>query len=277
MKTIKHIKSQFRQIAHDTLPYHWLESWLLFVIQKDKSFLITHDEHELPDDEFDRLTDGVNKMTNGTPLAYVMGKQGFFGHEFIVNEHTLIPRPDTEMLIQTVLDFIDDNALKNGRILDLGTGSGCIGLSLAHALPDWSVVAVDLSEQAVQVAHKNADELNIKNCQIYSSNWYENIQGDFDVIVSNPPYIAKDDEHLANLKAEPITALVADNDGLADIETIVNGSKIHLKQGGLLAIEHGFDQKNDVQKLFKQAGFDHVRTIKDYGNNDRMTLGIYHG
>lgn len=275
MKTLQTLKSEFRQISHDALPYHWLESWLLFVLNQDKSFLITNGDYVLSADEYRRLTDGMAKMQQGIPLAYVMGKQAFFGHEFIVNEHTLIPRPDTEILVQTALQCA--KSAQNSRLLDLGAGSGCIAISLAKALPDWSVVAVDVSAQAIQVAHQNRTQLNADNCHIVLSDWYQNVQGKFDVIVSNPPYIAKDDTHLSRLTAEPITALVADDEGLSDIKTIITGATHHLYQGGFLLIEHGFNQGKAVAELFESAGFIRVQIIKDYGGNDRVTMGVYDG
>ncbi|TWV81567.1 peptide chain release factor N(5)-glutamine methyltransferase [Moraxella sp. VT-16-12] len=274
MMTVQALKSHFRQISHDTLPYHWLESWLLFVLKKDKSFLITDGDYVLSDDEYDGLTAGIKKMQQGVPLAYLMGKQGFFGHEFLVNEHTLIPRPDTEILLDVVLDFTDHHTPKNSHLLDLGTGSGCIALSLAKALPDWSVLAVDFSQSAIHIAGQNCELLQANNCQFVVSDWYKNVQSKFDVIVSNPPYIAKDDEHLGRLSAEPITALVADDDGLSDIKIIIAGAKNHLNKGGLLAIEHGFDQGEKVRLLFDDAGFVNVKTVKDYGGNDRVTFGV---
>lgn len=236
MMTIKTLKDNFRQLANTHLPYHWLESLLLFVLDKDKAFLISNDEYVLTQEEYQALTHGLTQLQHGLPLAYVTGFQGFFGHEFRVNEHTLIPRADTEILVERALAFIHDNQLKNARILDLGTGSGCIGISLAKALPDSQVLLSDMSHYALAVAKDNAKRLSVKNCQFRQTFWYEGIDDKFDVIISNPPYIAKDDEHLEHLVAEPITALVADDDGLADIKSIITGALTHLTQGGLLAI-----------------------------------------
>lgn len=264
-----------RHIACDYLPYHWLESWLLFVLKKDKVFLMINDDYQLSDAQHAKLIDGIIQMQNGTPLAYLTGRQGFFNHEFIVNQHTLIPRPDTEILVMTVLDFIKDK--NNPKILDLGTGTGCIALSLAKQLPTSDIVATDISDDALAVTRQNAQNLGVENCTFVQSNWYQNITHKFDVIVSNPPYIDKDDVHLDRLKAEPISALVADDRGLADIKHIIAGAVYHLAQGGLLAIEHGYNQGGDVQDLFKRANFDNIKTLKDYGNNDRITVGVWHG
>ncbi|MBE9577771.1 MULTISPECIES: peptide chain release factor N(5)-glutamine methyltransferase [Moraxella] len=275
MHTINALKARFRKLSHAHLPYYWFESLLLFVLNKDKAFLITHDDYLLTADEYDRLESGMAKLCSGVPLAYVIGRQGFFGHEFAVNEHTLIPRPDTEMLVQTVLDMVADKGLGQVRIVDLGTGSGCIALSIAKALPSSVVLAVDYFHHALDVARRNAQDLQVTNCQFIQSNWYENIpMQSFDVIVANPPYIARTDEHLAQLGAEPITALVADNHGLSDIEKIIKGSAAYLMPSGVLALEHGYDQGASVQELFAKAGFKDVRTIKDYGDNDRITMGV---
>lgn len=286
MKTIQQLKFQIRQIANDKLPYHWLESLLLFVLNKNKTFLITHEDYVLSDDEWQTWCEGLDKLTQGTPLAYITGSQGFFGHEFKVNEHTLIPRPDTEILIETVLDLIQVQGLTKGRILDLGTGSGCIAISLAKALSNntlsnWQIVGVDNSAQALLVANDNKQLLNADNCQFVQSYWFDELADKCDVnakwqfIVSNPPYIAPHDEHLTHLTHEPISALVADDDGLSDIRHIANQATAHLRDNGYLIIEHGFNQSQAVQAIFAQAGFDKIRTVKDYGANDRITLGIY--
>lgn len=276
-KTIKALKRDFRRLSNAHLPYHWLESWLLFVLNKDKAFLIANDDYVLSEEEHQAFAWGLTQLQNHTPLAYLIGRQGFFGHEFVVNEHTLIPRADTEILVETVLTFVRDNHLGNAHILDLGTGTGCIGISLAKALPSSRVLLCDKSPHALAVAKDNATHLAADNCQCHHGSWYEGIHEVFDVIVSNPPYIAKDDEHLRYLGAEPLMALVADDEGLSDIKMIIGGALTHLHHGGLLAIEHGHDQSVSVQSLFCQANFKEIRTMKDHGGNDRVTMGIYEG
>lgn len=270
---IKALKTYFRQLAHAQLPYHWLESLLLFVLKKDKVFLMIHDDYVLNNEESQQLFDGIHQMQSGKPLAYVIGRQGFFGREFLVNEHTLIPRADTEILIDAVLTHARQQPTI-GRLLDLGTGSGCIAITLAKELPNAHIIAVDSSKDALEVAQHNAHLLKAENCQFIHSSWYDHVQGSFDVIVSNPPYINKEDEHLAYLSHEPITALVADHQGLADISHIIGHATHHLNVNGLLAIEHGYDQREAVQTLFRQANFTQIATIKDYGGNDRVTWGI---
>ncbi len=274
---IKSLTKSF-QSDYSDLPKHWLEDWLLHVIKKPMSFLITDSDYQLTDSEFKEWQNGINKMRNGTPLAYLIGKQAFWSLNFIVNKHTLIPRADTEILVEQVLGFIEKEKIsENLTLLDLGTGSSCIAISLAHELTDWQVTAVDVSEQALEVAKQNAQLNQIKNINFVQSSWFANLDKNhkYAVIVSNPPYIEKNDKHLFQLTAEPITALVAENNGLADIKQIISQAPNYLLQGGLLAIEHGYNQADDVQKLFKQANFSKIKTIKDYGGNDRVTMGVY--
>ena len=295
--TIGQIKQQIQQLTNEAasshLPSFWLTDWLLFVIEQPSSFLITDENYQLTDSELTQFYAGVTKMQQGTPLAYLTGQQEFWSLNFTVNEHTLIPRPDTEVLIEQVLAWInsqpnrndDDNKPK--RLLDLGTGSGCIAISLAHELnkrqPNnkaerWQVVAVDLSLEALKVARHNAMVNEVAaDIKFIQSSWYEALSAQdeplFDVIVSNPPYIDEEDEHLARLVAEPISALSAPNHGLADIALIVKQAPQYLNAAGLLAIEHGFDQGAKVSQLFLDNRFESVHTVQDFGGNDRVTLG----
>ena len=294
--TIGQIKQQIQQLANAAasshLPSFWLTDWLLFVIEQPSSFLITDESYQLNDSELAQFHAGVTKMQQGTPLAYLTGQQEFWSLNFKVNQHTLIPRPDTEILIEQVLAWInsqpksvdDDNKPK--RLLDLGTGSGCIAISLAHELnksnpnskaENWQVIAVDLSLEALKIAKHNAMVNEVADIEFIQSSWYDALSTQdeplFDVIVSNPPYIDEEDEHLARLVAEPISALSAPNHGLADIEHIVQQAPQHLNVGGLLAIEHGFDQGLAVRQLFLDNRFESVHTVQDFGGNDRVTLG----
>ncbi|WP_333614485.1 peptide chain release factor N(5)-glutamine methyltransferase [Psychrobacter sp.] len=295
--TIGQIKQQVQQWLNDSknshLPSFWLTDWLLFVIEQPSSFLITDENYQLSDSELTQFHAGVTKMQQGTPLAYLTGQQEFWSLNFKVNEHTLIPRPDTEVLIEQVLAWINsqpksaDGNNKPKRLLDLGTGSGCIAISLAHELDkrqpnnkakNWQVVAVDLSLEALKVARHNAMINEVAaDIKFIQSSWYEVLSAQneplFDVIVSNPPYIDEEDEHLARLVAEPISALSAPNHGLADIAHIVKQAPQHLRKGGLLAIEHGFDQGAKVRQLFFDNRFESVHTVQDFGGNDRVTLG----
>ena len=294
--TIGQIKQKIQQWLNESenshIPSFWFADWLLFVIDKPSSFLITDEKYQMTDSELEQFYVGVTKMQQGTPLAYLTEQQEFWSLNFKVNEHTLIPRPDTEILIEQVLAWINsgpksvDNENKPKRLLDLGTGSGCIAISLAHELKQklkscsgesWQVIAVDLSLEALKVAKHNAMVNEVADIEFIQSSWYGALSTHneplFDVIVSNPPYIDEEDGHLLRLVAEPMSALSAPNHGFADIEHIVQHAPQYLLQGGLLAIEHGFDQGDAVRQLFLNRGFESVYTVQDYGGNDRVTLG----
>lgn len=283
--SIKMIKKRSIQ----EIPDFWITDWLLHVINQPSSFLFTDEHYQLTESELARFDAGVTQMQQGIPLAYLTGQQEFWSLDFKVNEHTLIPRPDTEVLVEQVLLWIQaqsdttaSNQSERKHLLDLGTGSGCIAISLAHELRfiqdnrQWQVVAIDVSKQALEVARYNATVNKVPDIEFVQSSWYDALPSDterFDVIVSNPPYIDAADEHLSKLKAEPISALSAPNQGLADIEYIVERAPQYLKNNGLLAIEHGFNQGASVRQLFLDSGFKSVTTIQDYGSKDRVTLG----
>lgn len=263
-------------LKNSNIEKHIHEQLLLHILNKNRGFIISHDDYCLTDAENQHYQQSIAELQQGKPLAYVIGSQGFWKHEFLVNEHTLIPRPDTEFLIEIVLNYIQKNSLNNAKILDLGTGTGCIAISLADEQPKANVIAIDFSEQALKIAKKNAERIGVNNIQFLQSNWFDKIgEQKFDIIVSNPPYIAKSDEHLANLSYEPITALVAKDNGLADIEHIVKYAKYYLSEKGLVAIEHGYNQAKSVREIFCQNHFQDVQTMKDYGGNDRITFGEF--
>lgn len=270
--SIAKVRQYFRQITHQKLPIHWLDGWLMAVLDCRRTDLLIDDDRILSDDETTQLNQGLARLMTGEPLAYLLGYEYFWDKKFAVNHHTLIPRPDTECLVETVLNLLKDGQMKQGRLLDLGTGTGCIGISLACQLPNWQVLLVDKSPDALAVAQQNCKQ-HADWVQCCQSDWFLAVDGRFDVIVSNPPYIRNDDTHLADLTHEPIGALVADDDGLSDIKQIIDGATHHLAKNGLLAIEHGYDQGLAVRKLLTTAGFADVFTQKDYGGNDRVTLG----
>ncbi len=274
-KSISQIKKDFFK-SIDAIPQFIIEDLLLWVIDKNKAFLITNPDYVLTDKQYQDFIDGIQKLKNKIPLAYITGKQAFWGREFLVNCHTLIPRPDSECMIDAVIDFVNKNSVTAPKILDLGTGSGCLAITLAKELPNSQVVAVDFSLNALELANKNAKNLSVDNCVFIHSDWFDKISDLFDIIISNPPYIAPNDKHLDDLVAEPITALVAKDDGLADIYHIIKHAKNYLHNQGILLIEHGFNQTKQVQDIFCQFEFGDIDTIKDYGGNDRITKGIYY-
>ena len=220
----------------------------------------------------------INRRVNGEPIAYILGAREFYGLNLKVTPATLIPRPDTETLVDAALAKIPQD--KNLRILDLGTGTGAIALAIAKHRPQAHVTAVDASQAALDIAIENAQNLNIPNVKFVLSDWFSALNQDnnmqkFDVIVSNPPYIEQNDVHLAqgDLPWEPISALVAGQDGLSDIRKIVTQAPQHLNPHGWLMLEHGYNQAEVVADLLKQAGFSEIETLKDLGGNDRVMLG----
>lgn len=258
-----------------SLPPHWVTQWLLFVLKKPPVFLFSNPDYVPNDDEVATFFAGIERMQQGTPLAYLTQRADFWSLGFYVNEHTLIPRPDTERLVETALLHIKNHAPTPKKILDLGTGSGCIAVSLAKALPNWQVYATDQSPQALMVAKTNAKHHNV--CvHFFCGNWFEPLPKErFSLIVTNPPYIAEGDDHLLALTAEPLSALVAKENGLADIAHIIEQSPRFLTDGGVLFIEHGHTQAKQVQALFANRGFCQVNTVSDYGGNERLTLGTF--
>ena len=223
-----------------------------------------------PDTQIEVLRHFISRRENGEPVAYIVGSRGFWRHEFIVSTDTLIPRPESETLIETVLPFLTGST----RVLDLGTGSGAIGLSIA-AETGAHVMITDVSCDALQVATRNATKLKVE-IQLRRSNWYDAIHESFDCIVSNPPYVASNDKHLQNgdLISEPLIALDGGIDGLDALRVVVGDAPAYLHHGGRLAVEHGFDQEEAVQALFESAGFHSIELVRDLSHHPRVTHGV---
>lgn len=223
--------------------------------------------------ELSSLNSALQRRASGEPLAYITGRWWFWDLELEVAPCTLIPRPDTELLVEQILQL----ALPaNAQVLDLGTGTGAIALTLASQRPQWQLTAVDYSADAVALAERNRCRLQLDNALVLQSDWYQAVAGQrFDLILSNPPYIDAQDPHLTqgDVRYEPLTALVAAEDGLADIRLICNQAPAHLQSGGWIWLEHGHQQHDAVQQILQQAGFVDVSSKRDYGGNWRISGG----
>ncbi|HSX20156.1 MAG TPA: peptide chain release factor N(5)-glutamine methyltransferase, partial [Gammaproteobacteria bacterium] len=226
-------------------------------------------------EEFQVLLD---RRVKGEPVAYLVGHKEFWSHDFLITPDVLIPRADTELIVEIALEQMEGR--QNLRVLDLGTGSGAIALSIAAERPDVAVVATDLSPEALQVAQINAKQFQISNVEFALGGWYEALTENqnkmFDLILSNPPYIAKYDPHLAqgDLRFEPNTALMAGVHGMDDLHVIISRAHEFLAPAGLLLVEHGYDQEQLVAKEFAQAGFAEVGCYKDLAGIPRVTMGV---
>lgn len=221
----------------------------------------------------------LNRLAAGEPLAYVLGNQDFWTLRLKVTADTLIPRADTETLVEAVLNQYDHRPI---AVVDLGTGSGAIALALKSERPEWQVSMTDASAAALAIAQENASTLKL-DVDTALGSWFDALDSDqdeapqksFDVIISNPPYIAEDDEHLAALTHEPHSALVAPNQGLADLEHIVSHARSWLKASGRVYLEHGYDQGAAVRGLFDKYGYTAIKTLQDLAQNDRVTVGVW--
>lgn len=253
-----------------------LEAQLLLqhVLNVNRAWLIAHENDALQANQHAAFEALLNRRLNGEPIAYILGGRAFYGLDLLVTPDTLIPRPDTETLVEAALAKIPMAA--HPSILDLGTGSGAIALAIAKNRPQASVIAVDASKAALAVAKKNAQNLSIDNVEFVLSNWFQHLNNQpFDVILSNPPYIEENDAHLSqgDLRFEPISALSSGEDGLNDIRQIIENSLVHLQPQGWLMLEHGFNQADKVADLMANTGFVSIETIKDFGGNNRVTIG----
>lgn len=273
-KTIQHIISIYSkqlELVSDSARID-IERLLCHALKVSTSYLYTWSEKSLTEDEFQQFTELFTRRLQGEPIAYLTGKQGFWNLEFIVDKHTLIPRADTEVLIETILNEFKQHTQL--QVLDLGTGSGAIALSLANAHPDWYITAIDYCTKALKVAVQNKNHYRLDNVRLLQGSWYQPITGErFDIIVSNPPYIDQSDPALcAHVRQyEPTTALIAKNSGLADIEHIICHGKIHLKANGFMIIEHGFQQAQSVHDIFSAYDYKSIQHYHDLNGYIRAT------
>lgn len=250
------------------------ELLLAHVLGKTRSWLRAFDDHVLDFEAATQFAALLKQRKHGTPVAHLLGKREFWSLPLEVTQDTLIPRPDTELLVQQALGHIPAN--QKIRVLELGTGTGAIALALASERPRADITATDKSTAALTVAKNNAQSLSIEKISFIESDWFKMLSGQcFDVIVCNPPYIAEDDPHLTqgDVRFEPRSALVAGADGLTDLRHIIAEAKSHLFANGWLLVEHGFGQAAAVQGLFSDAGFVQVSCQHDLGGQPRLTKG----
>jgi release factor glutamine methyltransferase len=249
---------------------------LEFICHTDRNALYAHGDQEIEDEKMHDFLQLIEKRAVHIPLQHLTGEQNFMGLDFLVNEHVLIPRQDTEILVEEIMRDLHDGI----RILDMCTGSGCILLSLLHYSNDCSGVGVDVSEDALAVARQNADRLAEKQAVFIQSDLFEKVEGSFDLIVSNPPYIRS--QEIAGLmpevrEHEPHLALDGKDDGLHFYREIIKGAMPHLKRGGQLFFEIGYDQGEAVQALLAANGYTEIAVVKDYAGLDRVVYGTFLG
>ncbi|CAM3382784.1 MULTISPECIES: peptide chain release factor N(5)-glutamine methyltransferase [Yersinia] len=260
------------RFQHSDSPKRDAEILLGLVTGRQRTFLLAFGETELTEEQKEQLELLAARREQGEPIAYLVGEREFWSLPLSVSSATLIPRPDTECLVEQALVRLPEQPC---RVLDLGTGSGAIALALASERPDCQVTGVDLQPDAVALARHNAEKLSLNNVEFLQGSWFSPLTGRFALIASNPPYIDANDPHLeqGDVRYEPHSALVAEDEGLADLAAIIRQAPDYLEPKGWLLLEHGWQQATAVEKLLLQAGFSTVATCKDYGNNDRVTLG----
>lgn len=248
------------------------ELLLLHAVRQSRSWLFTHADDVLDMDVQTAYAELLNRRARGEPVAYITGSRGFWSLDLEVTPATLIPRPETELLVEQALERLPPDSAC--AVADLGTGSGTVALALASERPQCRVTATDASAAALEVARRNAARLGIDNVAFVQGDWMVPL-GDarFELIVSNPPYIEADDEHLVrgDLRFEPATALASGRDGLDDIRRIVATARAHLAPGGWLLFEHGWNQGDAARALLRQAGYDDVFTAQDLEQRDRVS------
>lgn len=245
------------------------EILLAFSIEKDRSYLFTWPDRELDEGQAENFANLIEQRKSGVPVAYLIGARGFWSLNLRVNNSTLIPRPETELLVETALAL----NLAVARVLDLGTGTGAIALAIAKERPNWEVDGVDRITGAVALANQNAIDNHIENVSFWPSDWFACVSAQYDLIVANPPYIAADDEHLSqgDVRFEPQSALISEENGLADIRLIVQQAREFLAEKGQLWLEHGWQQAAAVRALFAEFGYHAIQTKQDLAGRDRIT------
>lgn len=267
------IRELMASLVSPQLPRAEVRMLVGHVLDRDSAWLVAHDDQVPPTAERQRIEAMAAKRTLGEPMAYLLGERDFYGRTFRCSPAALIPRPETEHLVEHVLTLVESHT--NPSILDVGTGTGCIALTLALERPNSRVTALDVSQDALALARKNALILDANQVELVHSDWFNAVAADakFDVIVSNPPYIVPGDHHLTegDLRFEPAIALADAVDGLQSYRQLAHGAMKHLQAGGWLVVEHGYDQGESVPALMSAKGFVDVSTHFDLAGHPRVT------
>lgn len=249
------------------------EILLMFILKKPRSFLHAWPEKKLAEKELNNYQQLISRRINGEPVAYIIGEKEFWSLPLAITPDVLIPRPETELLVELALKFSPGK--EHCKMADLGTGSGAISLALATERPSWKITATDNSKSALEIAKRNAALLIIKNIHFLSGQWCDALkENNYDLIISNPPYVAKNDPYLKQdgLPFEPQQALASGNEGLDDIKIIIHQAKKYLKPGGGLMLEHGHDQEKSVSELLRNAGYESIQCYHDLAGLPRATI-----
>ena len=272
------IRELVSSLATPSLPRAEVRRLVSHVLQRNSAWLVAHDDETPSPEAQQRIEALAARRAAGEPMAYLLGERDFFGRTFRSTPAALIPRPETEHLVETVLTLVESFA--EVTILDVGTGTGCIAITLALERPNAQITALDVSPDALELARENAVNLSANNVQFIQSNWFGAVATDakFDLMVSNPPYIVPGDAHLTqgDLRFEPAVALVDSVDGLESYRQLASGAKNHLRHRGWLVVEHGYDQGESVPALLRNSGFSNVSTRLDLAGLTRVTAGRWH-
>lgn len=250
------------------------EMLLSYLLNKNRAYLFAHPEELITTQQLEAYQHLIKERSKGKPIAYLTGHRDFWTLSLKVNEHTLIPRHETEHLVELTLELIPD--IPNTTILDLGTGSGAIALALAKERPNWNIVASDYSEEALKIAKENAINNKIGNVKFFHSDWFNDLpKQKYHAIISNPPYIAEQDPHLnqGDIRFEPRSALVSGQEGLADLQYIIQQCFDYLLPNGMILLEHGYDQKIFLKAILNKLGFINVQCWQDIQGHDRVCGG----
>ncbi len=249
-----------------------VEVLLCHVLEKNRSYLRTWPEKKLSQSQLNHFKQLLQQRQQGKPIAYIIGKREFWSRDFYVDTHVLIPRPDTETLIELCLQLIQHKP--DARLIDLGTGSGVIAVTLAAECPELHITAIDSCEAALKIARKNAQLNNTPHIRFMQSNWFDQLHNEmFDFIISNPPYIGADDPHLkqGDVCFEPVRALIAEEQGLQDIMLICQQSPYYLNKGGYLILEHGYDQQQSIYDILDKAHYQNIQCLHDLSDHPRVS------